>query len=144
MWMTLASLLLWAPGMYASRVSIAISKIRLAVAVGIGAGVLNLLLSIAFVHYLKLGLLGVAGGTLVSVILWSNIFMGFFVCRSCTISPGRFFRRGLHQAPSYPCCTVNRGLGGESVLVGRLLAADHNSASPPDNHVLPNRFMRSA
>lgn len=102
MWVTLASLLLWAPGMYASRVAIAISRIRLAVVAGIGAGALNLFLSIGFVRYLDLGLLGVAGGTLVSVILWSNIFMGFFVCQSCSISSGRFFR----QAYARPACTL--------------------------------------
>jgi glycosyltransferase involved in cell wall biosynthesis/O-antigen/teichoic acid export membrane protein len=102
MWVTLASVLLWAPGMYASRVSIAISRIRMVVAAGIGAGVLNLLLSIGFVRYLKLGLLGVAGGTLISVILCSNIFMGLFVCRSCGITPGRFFR----EAYVRPACTL--------------------------------------
>lgn len=102
MWVTLASLLLWAPGMYASRVAIAISRIRLVVVVGLGAGVLNLLLSIGFVRYLRLGLFGVAGGTLVSVILSSNIVMGLFVCRSCGISPGRFFR----EAYAKPACTL--------------------------------------
>jgi glycosyltransferase involved in cell wall biosynthesis len=92
MWVTLASLLLWAPGMYASRVAIAIARIRLTTATVIAAGVLNLLVSIGLVRYLKLGLLGVAGGTLISVILWSNIFMGLLVCRSCGISPARYFR----------------------------------------------------
>lgn len=102
MWVTLASLLLWAPGMYATRVTIAISRIRLAMAGMIGAGVLNLLLSIGFVSYLNLGLLGVAGGTLVSVILWSNIFMGFLVCRSCGINPARYFR----EAYARPALTL--------------------------------------
>lgn len=92
MWVTLASLLLWAPGMYASRIAIAISRIRLTMASIVAAGMLNVLLSIGFVRYLELGLIGVAAGTLVSVILWSNIFMGLLVCRSCGISPARYFR----------------------------------------------------
>ncbi len=100
MWVTLAGLLLWSPGMYASRVAIAISRVRLTMASVVVAGVLNLLLSIGFVRYLKLGLLGVAGGTLVSVILWSNIFMGLFVCRCCGISPGRFLREA-YAKPAY-------------------------------------------
>ena len=91
MWVTLASLLLWAPGMYAYRVALSLSRVRLAMAALVGAGLLNVLLSVAFVRYLKLGLLGVAGGTLVSVILWSNIFMGLLTCRSCSISPARYF-----------------------------------------------------
>jgi O-antigen/teichoic acid export membrane protein len=102
MWVTLASLLLWAPGMYASRVAIAISRVRLAMASVVAAGVLNLFLSIGFVRYLNLGLLGVAGGTLVSVILWSNIFMGLFVCRCSGITPGRFLR----EAYAKPLCTL--------------------------------------
>jgi hypothetical protein len=54
------------------------------------------------VHYLKLGLLGVASGTLVSVIFWSNIFMGLFVCRSCGIRPWQFLR----EVYAKPACTL--------------------------------------
>ena len=92
MWLTLASLLLWAPGMYCYRVALSLSTIRLTMASLVASGVLNLLLSIAFVHYFELGLLGIAVGTLVSVILWSNMFMGILTCRTCSISPLQYFR----------------------------------------------------
>ena len=117
MWVTLASLLLWAPGMYASRVAIVISRIRLVVAAGIGAGVLNLLLSIGFVRYLKIGLLGVAGGTLISVILSSNIFMGLFLCRSCGIRPGRFFREAYAKPASTLAVLLAVGWGAAQLWI---------------------------
>jgi len=84
--------------MYAYRVAISLSRIRLTVATLVAAGVLNLLLSIGFVRYFKLGLLGIAAGTLVSVTLWSNIFMGLFMCRSCGISAASYYR-GAYARP---------------------------------------------
>lgn len=112
MWVTLASTLLWAPGIYASRLMMATARLRLATAGGVAAGVLNLLLSIAFVRYFGMGLLGVAVGTLVAVVLWSNVFMAFMVRRVTRLTLGTY----LWQSWARPLVTlpvlllVGRGL----------------------------------
>lgn len=92
MWVALASALLWGPGPYASRVLIAVSRLRFATIGGIAAGVLNLTLSVFFVSVLGLGLLGVAAGTLVSVILWCDIALAFEVCRAVHLRPLTYLR----------------------------------------------------
>jgi O-antigen/teichoic acid export membrane protein len=92
MWVALASALLWGPGPYAARVLIAVSRLRFATIGGIAAGVLNLALSVFFVRALGLGLVGVAAGTLVSVILWCDIALALELCRAVGLRPFTYFR----------------------------------------------------
>jgi O-antigen/teichoic acid export membrane protein len=92
MWVALASAVLWGPGPYCARLLIAVSRLRFATVGGIAAGILNLALSIFFVRALGLGLLGVAAGTLVSVILWCDIALGFEVCRVLNLRPLTYMR----------------------------------------------------
>jgi O-antigen/teichoic acid export membrane protein len=92
MWVALASALLWGPGPYAARVLVAVSRLRFATIGGITAGLLNLALSVFFVRALGLGLVGVAAGTLVSVILWCDIALALELCRVVGLRPITYLR----------------------------------------------------
>jgi O-antigen/teichoic acid export membrane protein len=92
MWVALASALLWGPGPYCSRVLIAVSRLRFATIGGIVAGLVNLLLSVFFVRVLGLGLLGIALGTLVAVVLWCDVALGIEVCLAVGLRPLTYFR----------------------------------------------------
>ncbi len=92
MWMMLASAVLWTPGIYTSRLMVATARLRLATVGSVAAGALNLVLSICFVRWGGLGLVGVAAGTLVAVALWSNLFMPWLACRTCGIKAARYLK----------------------------------------------------
>jgi O-antigen/teichoic acid export membrane protein len=92
MWVTLASAFVWGPGAYSARVLIAVSRLRFATIGGIVSGFVNLLLSVLFVRVLGLGLLGIAGGTLVANVLWCDIALGFEACRGVGLRPLAYFR----------------------------------------------------
>ncbi len=92
MWVALASALLWGPGPYNARVLIAVSRLRFATIGGMVAGLVNLLLSVLFVRVLGLGLVGVAAGTLVAVVLWCDIALGFEASRAVGLRPLTYFR----------------------------------------------------
>jgi O-antigen/teichoic acid export membrane protein len=103
MWVALASALLWGPGPYAFRLLVAVSRLRFVTVGGILAGLLNLGLSVFFVRVLDLGLVGVAAGTLVSVVLWSDITLGFEICRAVDLKPQTYLREAwLRPALALP------------------------------------------
>ena len=93
MWATLASALLWGPGPYAARLLVALSRMRFATFGGIVAGLANLALSVFFVRVLGLGLLGVAAGTLITVVLWCDIILTFEVCWAIGLRPLTYLRQ---------------------------------------------------
>jgi O-antigen/teichoic acid export membrane protein len=103
MWVALASALLWGPGPYAYRVLVAVSRLRFVTIGGVLAGFVNLGLSVFFVRVFDLGLVGVAAGTLVSVILWSDLALGLEMCMAIGLRPFTYFREGwLRPALALP------------------------------------------
>jgi O-antigen/teichoic acid export membrane protein len=92
MWVALASALLWGPGPYSARVLIAVSRLRFSTIGGIVAGLGNVVLSVFFVRVLGMGLLGIAMGTLVAVILWCDVALAIEVCAAVGLRPLTYFR----------------------------------------------------
>jgi O-antigen/teichoic acid export membrane protein len=111
MWVALASALLWGPGPYCSRALIAVSRLRFATIGGIVAGLLNVLLSVLFVRVLGLGLLGIALGTLVAVVLWCDLALALEVCRAVGLRPLAYFREVWVRPGLALCAMVPVGAG---------------------------------
>ncbi len=102
MWIALASALLWAPGPYAFRVLVAVSRLRFVTVGALLAGLLNLGLSVFFVRFLDLGLVGVAAGTLIAVVVWSDIALGLEVCWAVDLHPLAYLRQAWLR-PALAC-----------------------------------------
>jgi O-antigen/teichoic acid export membrane protein len=112
MWVTLASALVWTPGLYVMRLMIATSRLWPATLGLVVAGLINLLASIAFVRVGGMGLVGVAAGTLVATVLWSAFMIGQ-AANACGIPIGRC----LSEALLRPLLTLPMlVLGGRAIV----------------------------
>jgi O-antigen/teichoic acid export membrane protein len=90
MWIMLANVLMSLPAMCAYYTLLAVSHLKWFSVASALAGVTNVLLSIIMAKYLKMGLIGVASGTLVSMILWCTIYMCTLACKHCSLPFSRY------------------------------------------------------
>ena len=101
------------PGMIGYQALIALGKIRQIALVTLFLGIVNIILSIVFVKYFGLGLLGVALGTVLTLTIKHAIYSPYVVSHYVGLSLSRYFREGYGRAmvaalPMVAVCLVLR------------------------------------
>ena len=105
----LAGLAVSIPGMVAFQLLVAAARIGGAVTMGLVCAVLNICLSIAFVKVFGLGLVGVALGTVLTLVATNAVYVPFRAARIAELKPhaylaGGYARPLLAAVPLIPLC----------------------------------------
>lgn len=120
MQLILLQFILCIPERMAYNVNIAFGRMKAPVFVALGCGVLNIMLSVALVRWAGWGLLGIAGGTVVALLLISAYSI-VHALRLMNVSIGRWLAAGCFRALFSIVPLALAGMGLQHVWVPRNL-----------------------